>query len=229
MPAPPMADPVSVRLWDGPVRVVHWALVLLLGFSWWTAETGRMEWHRYSGLLVLALLVFRIYWGFAGAGAARFASFVRGPATVATYIRTLGSRTGSAAPGHNPLGALSVLAILLALAIQVITGLFAVDIDGLESGNLSHWVSFETGRVAASIHELSFAALQILAITHVAAVVFYLVWKRTNLISPMITGRGRLATDPVYPRAPVWRLVLGAVAAFALMAWVSKGMPPLQF
>jgi cytochrome b len=222
MAAPEVAA-VRARLWDGPVRVVHWLLVVLMLVSWLTAGEN-MTVHRWSGYSVMGLLIFRIYWGVFGSQTARFASFVKGPKAVAAYARTLGSRESAETPGHNPLGALSVVAILGLLVAQVSLGLFAVDIDGLESGPLSHLVEFETGRTAAEWHELTFRALQVLVVLHVAAVAFYLVWKRQNLVGAMITGRRRFAADPGLRFAPWWRLLIGAAIAFALMWFISKGL-----
>lgn len=214
---------VWAKLWDGPTRIIHWGLVLLIGFAWWTAETHRMEWHRLAGYSILGLLVFRLIWGFLGSGSARFSRFVKGPAATLAYVRTLPSRAHSATPGHNPLGAWSVLAILGLLALQVVTGLFSVDVDGLESGPLSDRVSFDTGRVFAGVHELSFTALQVLILLHVAAVLFYAVYKRADLVRPMVTGRGRFNVDPGLTFAPIWRALLVAVVA-GLVAWfASKG------
>lgn len=221
-----MAEPaggVQAKLWDGPVRIVHWLLVVLICFSWW-ASGDHMNWHRWSGYAVIGLVVFRIYWGFAGAGAARFSSFVRGPKAIAAYAATVGRRDVSTTPGHNPLGALSVLAILALLMIQVGTGLFAVDVDAFEGGPFSDRVSFDLGREIAEWHELSFRALQVLVGLHIAAVLFYAVWKRTNLVGAMITGKRGLPSDPGLAGAPVWRLIAGIVLAAAL-AWVlSKGL-----
>ena len=213
---------VQARLWDAPVRIVHWLLVGLIGFSWWASD-DHLDWHRWSGYTILGLLVFRIYWGFAGGGAARFAQFVKGPRAMLAYLATLKDRAPAVTPGHNPLGALSILAMLGLLVTQVSTGLFAVDIDGLESGPLSDRVSFETGRVFAKVHELSFRGIQAMVALHVAAVAFYLVWKRTNLIGPMITGRRTLPVDPGFRPAPLWRLALGVLAAGALAWFVSRG------
>jgi cytochrome b len=218
------AAQVRARLWDGPTRLTHWALVVLLGFSWWSGETGKLEWHRWSGYTVLGLVVFRLVWGFVGSGSARFSSFVRGPKAIARYVRTLPRREASDVPGHNPLGALSVLAILAALVAQVVTGLFAVDIDAIESGPLSDRVSFDTGRAFAEWHELSFSVLQILVLLHVAAVVFYLVYKRSNLIGAMVTGRRPFAADPGLKFAPLWLAALVAALAAAFAWWVSKGL-----
>jgi len=214
---------VRVRLWDGPVRIVHWLLVVLIGFSWWSSD-DHLNWHRWSGYAIIGLVLFRIYWGFAGGGAARFASFVRGPTAIAAYAATLGRRDASTTPGHNPLGALSVLAILAVLLVQVGTGLFAVDIDAFEGGPLSDRVSFELGRQIADWHELSFRALQALVVLHVVAVLFYALWKRTNLVGAMITGRRTLPSDPGLAGAPAWRLIAGVVLAAAIAWLLSKGL-----
>ncbi len=214
---------VKVRLWDGPVRIVHWLLVALIGFSWWASD-DHLDWHQWSGYTIIALVVFRIFWGFAGAGAARFSSFVRGPRATLGYLKTLGSRAPSTTPGHNPLGALSILVLLLLLMAQLGTGLFAVDVDAYQGGPLSDRVSFELGRQLADIHDLIFHALQAVVGLHVAAVLFYLVWKRTNLISPMITGQRELPGDPGFGRAPWWRLVFGIVLATVIALALSKGL-----
>ncbi|MGA0606724.1 cytochrome b/b6 domain-containing protein [Phenylobacterium sp. VNQ135] len=212
---------VRARLWDAPVRIVHWLVVVLVAFSWWASE-DHLNWHRWSGYAILGLVAFRILWGFAGAGAARFSSFVKGPGKVAAYVRTLPERAPSNVPGHNPLGGWSVVALLLVLATQVGTGLFVVDIDGFEGGPLTHLVSFETGRALAEVHELSFRILQVLVAVHVLAVLFYLFYKRTNLIGPMITGRRRFPQDPGLAGAPVWRLLVCIALAAALAYAASK-------
>lgn len=214
---------VRAKLWDGPVRIVHWLLVGLILFSWWASE-DHLNWHRWSGYTILGLLLFRVWWGFAGGGAARFSSFIKGPRAVLAYLPTLARREVAATPGHNPLGGWSVLALLAVLFVQVGTGLFAVDVDAFEAGPLSDRVSFELGRQIADIHELSFRVLQALVVVHVAAVLFYWIWKRTNLIGPMITGRRALPSDPGLAGAPVWRLLLGAAVAAAIAWFVSKGL-----
>lgn len=214
---------VKVKLWDGPVRLVHWLLVGLIAFSWWASD-DHLNWHQWSGYTVVGLVLFRIYWGFAGGGAARFSNFVRGPGATLSYLKTVGSRKPSLTPGHNPLGALSILALLAVLLVQVGTGLFAVDIDAFEGGPLSDRVSFELGRQIAEIYELSFRVLQALVALHVGAVLFYLVWKRTNLIRPMVTGRRVLPTDPGFSPAPLWRLAVGVVLAAAAAWALSKGL-----
>jgi cytochrome b len=217
------AAPVRAKLWDAPVRIVHWLLVVLILVSWLSAGEN-MTVHRWSGYAVLGLVIFRIYWGFFGSDSARFAGFLKGPKAVLGYARTLGSRAAEAHAGHNPLGGFSVAAILVLLAAQVSLGLFAVDVDGLESGPLSYLVEFDTGRLAAEIHEITFRILQVLVVLHVAAVVFYLVYKRQNLIRAMITGRGEFGSDPGLRFAPWWSLLIGVVLAAGLTWLISKGL-----
>jgi cytochrome b len=214
---------VRARLWDGPTRLVHWALVVLIAFAWWSAESGHLQWHRWSGYAIVGLVTFRLVWGFAGSANARFANFVKGPVATLAYLKTLPGRVHSEAPGHNPLGAWSVLAILAVLVIQVVTGLFAVDVDAFEAGPLSDRVDFDTGRLFAEWHQWSFTALQVLVVLHLAAVAFYLVYKRADLVGPMITGRRRFSRDPDLIFAPLWRALAATLVAAAFAWWVSRG------
>lgn len=217
------AAPVRARLWDGPTRIVHWAIVALVAFAWWSGDSDHLEWHRWAGYGVLGLVAFRLLWGLAGGQSARFASFVRGPRATLAYLRSLPSRSASELVGHNPLGAWSVLAILAVLIFQVVTGLFAVDVDALDGGPLSDRISFDLGRRIAHWHHWSFWAIEALVALHVAAVAFYLIYKRSNLIGPMITGRRSFAQDPGLRFAPIWTTVLCAAVAVAFAWWVSRG------
>lgn len=212
----------SVRVWDVPTRLFHWLLAALFGFSWWSAEQGEMDWHRLSGIGILTLLLFRLLWGFAGSSSARFARFLRSPVQVWAYLR---GRVPPA-PGHNPLGGYSVIAMLAALGAQVATGLFAVDVDGIESGPLSYRVSFDQGREAASGHAAIFTLLLGLVGLHLLAIVYYRLAKRRNLVRPMITG-----ADPQLPAgmedvafAGYVRMGVCLIPAAALAWWVNNGM-----
>jgi len=202
----------SLFVWDFPTRLVHWAIAGLFIFSWWSAETDHLPWHRISGDLILGLLLFRLSWGVAGSQSARFAGFVRGPQAIGAYLRG----EGYAGPGHNPLGALSVVALILALAVQVALGLFSVDEDGLEPGPLSKFVDFDLGRKIAHLHHLTFNILLGLVILHLAAIAFYEL-RRKRLVLPMITGRTAASGDwtHVRPGSPLLALILAAVIAAA--------------
>lgn len=216
------AAPVRQKVWDEPTRLVHWLLVFLVAFSWWTAEQRQMQWHFWSGIAIVGLLVFRIYWGFAGPETARFSRFVKGPRTVFAYAGKLFRSDYRASFGHNPLGALSVVAILLALLTQVGLGLFASDTDGLESGPLSRYVSYEFSRAAGELHEDAFNILLFLIGLHIVAIIFYLAVIRINLIGPMISGYRKAGSDGSeagLASAPLWRFGLG-VALAALVVWL---------
>lgn len=226
--ATPAQPEPKQKVWDAPVRLVHWLLVFLVAFSWWTAEEGEMQWHYWSGLTIVGLLVFRVYWGFAGPETARFSRFVKGPGAIAAYVGKLFKPNYSATFGHNPLGALSVIAILVALAVQVCLGLIAGDTDGINSGPLNPYVDYELGSDAADLHEDLFPYLLILIGLHIAAILFYLIGKRINLIGPMISG-SRKAGDVEGPPAgiaavPVWRFLLGVVIA-AGTVWLILWLP----
>lgn len=213
--------PKHVRIWDLPTRLFHWLLVLLFLISWWSAENRLMDWHYRSGLTMTGLILFRVFWGFVGGSTARFASFIRSPRTVAAYLRS-GPVHGI---GHNPLGGYSVIAMLCALAFQIVTGLFATDIDGLDSGPLSYLLSFDQSRLAARAHALSFNVLLALVGLHVGAIAIYLVRKR-NLIGPMLTGRGKQeeSEGPALVLAGWIPLLLSIVIATGLAWWLGEGL-----
>lgn len=213
------------KVWDLPLRLFHWALVLLVAFSWWTAESDRDQLHMWSGFAILFLLLFRILWGLFGTSTARFSAFVRGAVAVLTYIR---SRFRWTVAGHTPLGALSVVALLLMLLLQVGTGLISLDEDGLIGGPLAPLVSFDTSEAAHDLHEDLFDILLILIGLHVAAILLYRLVLGLNLLGPMITGKADLApgVEPMRP-VPVLVPLACAVAAGAATGWIIAGAPPL--
>ncbi len=215
-----------IKLWDLPVRLTHWSFVALMPALWWTAEHDQMDWHKRLGYVALGLILFRIYWGLFGSSTARFAGFVKGPRAVFAYIRTLFSKAGEPLVGHNPMGGWSVVILLLLILAEVKLGLFAVDVDGIESGPLSSFVSFDLGRLAAHWHHLLFNVLLAFIALHILAVAFYAMVKRENLVGPMWSGRREMAAPMIAPSfAPFWRLVLGIVIAVGLTWWVSMGLP----
>jgi cytochrome b len=216
-----------VKLWDLPVRLIHWSLVLAMPALWWTWKTGQMAVHLRLGYVVLALLVFRLFWGLVGSSTARFGGFVKGPRTIARYLGGLFSKRGEPVIGHNPLGGWSVAALLLLLLGVVGTGLFAEDTDGLNSGPLNYLIHGDLSEGMAHWHHLLFNLLLAFIALHLAAILFYAVVKRENLVGPMITGRRSLSVAPTRaPRfAPLWRAVVGLALALAVIWWVSLGAP----
>ncbi|MBY0421726.1 MAG: cytochrome b/b6 domain-containing protein, partial [Parvularculaceae bacterium] len=177
-----------------------------------------MDWHRASGLFIVFLLFFRLQWGLFGGETARFGRFVKGPGGVFSYLKG----EAPATPGHNPLGGWSVVAMLAALLLQATAGLFAVDIDGIESGPLSHFVSFDQGRLAADIHGAVFNALLALVGLHLAAILFYAVMRRKNLVGPMITGADKGASRSA-DFVGTWRIAAAALAAGGATYVIANG------
>lgn len=172
------------RIWDLPTRLFHWLLVAGIAAAVVTGKVGGnlIDWHGRSGLFILGLVVFRIVWGFVGSSSARFASFVRGPRAIKAYLR--GEWRGI---GHNPLGALAVLALLSLTAAQAITGLFAND-DIAFQGPLADLVGKEWSDHLQGLHSRLFDGLTALVAVHLAAIVFYARVKRESLLRPMLTG-----------------------------------------
>lgn len=215
--AEPSAAPRArtIEVWDLPVRLFHWALVLLLVSQIVTASIGgnAMEYHKLGGYSILTLVLFRILWGFVGGHHARFADFVRGPRAAIAYARELLRGRHRAYLGHNPLGAWSVLLMLLSLLVQTVSGLFADD-EIMTTGPLEKYVSDDTSSLLTAIHEINAGVLVVLILVHVVAVIYYLLRWKDNLTGPMITGKKLWAGEA--PRAAggaaLWRalLILGA-------------------
>ena len=213
------------RVWDLPTRLFHWTLVVLVALSWWSAETHRDDLHLYLGYGVLSLLIFRVGWGLVGSSTARFSAFVRGPAAVLRYVR---GRFHWPVAGHAPLGALSVIALLAMLFVQVGTGLFASDEDGLFSGPLAYAVSISAAEASTDLHEDLFNFLLALIGLHVGAILLYRLALGKNLLGPMITGKAELerGVEPMRP-GKWWAALLCLAAGIALTRWIIGGAPPL--
>ncbi len=213
--------PHNVRIWDLPTRVFHWALAASVIGLVITAKVGgnAMEWHFRLGYLVLALLVFRIVWGVIGGRWSRFATFVYSPARLVRYLR--GQPHAEDAIGHNPLGALSVFALLAVLVAQVATGLLSDD-EIAFAGPLTRFVSNAVVGQATGYHkEIGQYLVLGLVGLHVAAVFFYVLVRRQRLVRPMLHGNKQLATPTTPSRDDTAsRLVALVVLALSLgLAW----------
>jgi cytochrome b len=174
-----------VRVWDLPTRLFHWALAVLVACSVVTVKLGGfwMDWHMRSGYAILALVLFRILWGFSGSRYALFSSFVRRPTEIIGYLR---GRLEHGA-GHSPLAAVSVLAFLGVLLVQASTGLFSND-GNFTEGPLARLVSGAAGERLSTIHRFGEWALYTLVGLHIAAIAYYTTLRKVALVRPMITG-----------------------------------------
>ena len=178
----------TVRVWDLPTRLFHWLLVACVAALVITGHVGGglMEWHARIGYAVLTLLLFRICWGFVGGHWSRFSSFVAKPSRVAAYLR--GDSHPDGLVGHNPLGALSVLAMLAFLLVQVGTGLVGDD-ETAFTGPLNRFVSSANGIAATWYHKsIGQWVLVALVVLHVAAVLFHHWRKGEDLLGAMVLG-----------------------------------------
>ena len=181
---------VPIRVWDLPTRLFHWTLALTMVGSVVSAKIGgnAMVWHFRLGFLVMTLIAFRLLWGVLGGRWSRFASFIYAPTTVLRYLRGQARPDENLDVGHNPLGSFSVFALLGLLALQVATGLVADD-EIANIGPLNRFVSSATASQATGWHkEYGSWILIMLVALHVAAILYYLIKKRDNLIRPMLVG-----------------------------------------
>ena len=211
-----------VQVWDAPVRLFHWTLVILMAVSYFSARAGGdwMKFHFWSGYAILTLLLFRIVWGFVGSTTARFTNFVKGPSAAFRHIAEMVGADRPREAGHNPLGGAMVVVLIFAVLAQVVAGLFSADTDtGMVNGPLTRLVADKWVEAATDFHKFWINVLLVLVGLHVLAVIVYLVWKRQNLIGAMIHGHKPL-DDVVAAGMPVPRLQFapGRLAISVLIA-----------
>jgi cytochrome b len=175
---------MKIRIWDLPLRLFHWLLVVAVIGSFVSVKLGgnAMIWHGRFGYIVLSLIFFRLIWGFVGTHHARFAQFIKSPKAIFAYLKN-----PTETPGHSPLGAISVIVLLGLFLSQALAGLFASD-DIAFDGPLVKYVASTWVELLTSFHRLNEWVLLALVGVHVGAILYYKYAKRINLISAMITG-----------------------------------------
>jgi cytochrome b len=213
-----------IRVWDLPTRLFHWALAALVVFSFTTGKVGGgwMQWHVKSGCTILALLLFRLAWGFAGNHGARFARFVRGPRAVLAYARASLKGRHPFSVGHNPMGGWMVMFMLAVLLLQAATGLFADD-DIATQGPLAAKVSDALVSRLTTIHKYNEWVIAAAVTLHVIAVATYQWGFKIDLLGPMVHGWKHVPADlrPAGPRRASGLLALAlAGVAGALVYWL---------
>ncbi len=228
----------EVKVWDLPTRVFHWALVLLVGLSYLTGKFGgfdfimpvtkdmvaNMSIHMWSGLSILALLLFRVVWGFMGSSTARFSNFVAGPGAIFGYVMGLLKRAMKFTAGHNPAGGAMVIVILVLLLAQAGTGLFAKEDDFFGfTGPLHGLISEEAAKIITRRHHQIWGYIELVVLIHIAANVFYWVVLKQNLIKAMFTGTKPLPAGTTAPQmkfasttAAVVVLIIAAIAVWGV-------------
>jgi cytochrome b len=206
-------------LWDIPTRLFHWLIVACVPLSWWTAENENYDAHQWLGYTVIVLVVSRVAWGFCGSRHSRFADFMVGPGKMLAYLRGQGS--GSA--GHSPLGGWSVVALLLLLLLQSVSGLFNTD-DVLFSGPLYYSAATGFRDAMGELHDVAFNALLALVCLHILAVLYYQLRLKEKLLQAMLRGsapgrEGRFAPRP-------WWLAALIASALAMALWWGLDQAP---
>ncbi|MEO5558844.1 MAG: cytochrome b/b6 domain-containing protein [Dokdonella sp.] len=215
---------IPIRVWDLPTRIFHWTLVGLIALQFASGEFSLlpMQWHYWLGYATLALIVFRVLWGFAGSQTSRFTHFMRSPRAVLRYFADVAHGRETRTPGHNPVGGWSVLLMLAVVALQAISGLFTSD-DISEEGPLVARVSDATVSLMTSIHHLNRYALLLLIAVHVGAVGLHYVKRNENLVAPMLHGRATFDRAHALRFVSTWRalalLALSLGAVWALVVW----------
>jgi cytochrome b len=214
-----------VRVWDLPVRLVHWGLVALVALAYATGSEERYyAVHKATGIAILALVVFRVLWGFAGSRPARFASFLAGPRAVLGHVRDLAARRHSPAPTHNPLGGWGVLALLFLISAEIATGLTSSTFD--YEGPLSSLLPDRASSAMADLHSILFDVLAAMILAHLVGVALTSWAGRENLVKSMLTGRKRLPRASVpAERADSWRAAIGCAIAACLICWALLSLP----
>lgn len=227
-----MAEEATRRVWDLPVRITHWLLVIGIAGSYATHKAGVawFQYHVWCGYAVLLLAAFRIVWGFVGTRHARFASFLRGPRATVAYLSQVLRGRAAPLPGHNPLGAWMVVILLPTLLVQGLTGLFAND-EIFNTGPLYGYVGDAVSLKLTSWHRQLFEALLVLIAAHVAAIAMHRAFAGHRLVAPMFTGRKPASLVPRHEAIESQRLWLAAFLVVALavaLAWVVSQAPEPQ-
>lgn len=219
-----------LSVWDLPTRLFHWALAACVAAACASAHASgdaALRLHFASGYAVLALVVFRLLWGFAGARYARFAQFVRGPADTLRYAAAMLSPSaagGAPSAGHSPLAGVAVLAMLAACGVQAASGLFTDD-EIASEGPLAHLASNAVVDRAGALHAWGELALYALVALHLCAIAYYRIGRGEDLLRPMLTGRkapgaAPPARDDACLRARATLLLAASVALVAYLAYL---------
>lgn len=215
-----IAERLRIKVWDLPVRLTHWLLVVAFTGAFVTNRLGvaYFTYHEWFGYATVVLVVFRILWGLCGTYYARFSHFLKSPIATWRYAVELLRRRDTPVPGHNPLGAVMVVLLLLTLLIQAVTGLFAND-EIFNVGALYGYVSNDVSLTLTAIHKELFYWIAAAISIHILAVLLHVFIKNENLVSAMFTGyksgeflRGAQEIDKSYwLRAAILLMLVSAI------------------
>ena len=215
-------------VWDLPLRLFHWLLVASMVASYVTAKfIDDRQWHFYVGYWTIGLLVFRILWGFFGPRHARFANFIHSPSAIWLYVKGMFQRGSAPSIGHNPVGGLMVLLMLVLMSIQAATGLFTTDAI-IWAGPYNPSVSESTASFLSTVHNWNFNVIIAAVILHVAAILFYAFYKKQNLVVPMLNGHKPAALVPDHEAissSQLFKALVMSLLAAGFVYWLLAHAP----
>lgn len=222
-------EPKTIKVWDLPVRIFHWSLVLLFIAAYITNSLGSdyFKYHLWCGYAVIVLVSFRIIWGLVGTYHARFINFIRNPITTFKYAAATVKNKEKHYAGHNPLGAIMVVILLLTILIQAITGLFTND-EILNLGPLYAYISDELSLNLTSLHRQLFYWILGAVFLHIIAVVVHVFFKRDNIVKAMFTGKKPakgFEAEKSISSSRVWLAVIIVIVLTLVLAWVITHAP----
>jgi cytochrome b len=214
-------------VWDIPVRLFHWLLVLCLLGQWLTAEVleDAMDIHFYIGYFTLGLIIFRLIWGFVGTKYAKFNSFIAGPKAILAYSKSVMSKQHTFSIGHNALGGLLLPAVIILVGLQAISGLFTTD-DIVSTGPYYDGANADLQQWMQWLHHNVFNVLLGIIGLHLVAIGWYLIFLKHNLIRPMLDGKKAVAEKDSINHSQLIKAILIMCLVAIFVYWLVEINPP---
>jgi len=208
-------------IWDLPLRIFHWLFVITIAGAWYTSEQEGefIEFHMMFGYVAIGLLIFRIFWGVVGPKHARFKQFLPSISTLVNYVKSVKEKKSYYTPGHNPLGSLMVVLMIILISLQAVSGLF-IDDDIFSSGPYYGSIAPATEKVMSFLHHNVFDIMIISIVLHLLAIAYYWKVKKENLVSPMITGKKNASDVKEVDAITSSRIPLAIIIAIAASLFV---------
>jgi len=189
----------KVIVWDAPTRLFHWLIVVLVAAAYATWRLNWMDLHAELGAVLLALVLFRILWGFFGSDSARFRRFLASPTVAARHLTNMFRREPDHEAGHNPAGGWMVILLLFLLLVEILTGIYVLN-DVADEGPFTELAPPAVANAITALHSIFWDVLLAAIALHLAAILVYAMAKGQNLVVPMITGRKVLPQTVPSPR-----------------------------
>ena len=214
-------------VWDIPVRLFHWLLVVSLFGQWFTADVleDAMDVHFYIGYVILGLIIFRLFWGFLGTRYAQFSSFIVGPKAMLSYLQSLTSKQKTFTTGHNPVGGLLLPAVLILVGLQALSGLFTSD-DIISTGPYYDSANSIVQKCMQWLHHNIFDVLIALVVIHLFAIAWYKWALKHDLITPMLTGKKIVEASNAIAHSKLIKAFMLAIAVSFFVYWLVEINPP---